>query len=227
MNSKAYEYTYNSPNPDHSHQYLARPILSLINQIAHEKSGKYIDPSKGMKILDLGCGNGSFTNFLASQGFNVFGIDESSSGIIQAQKSYPKCRFQQGSIYSLDLTEFSQKFDIVLSAEVIEHLFYPKELIRVAKECLCPGGHFILTTPYHGYIKNLVLALTGKLDSHFTVLWDGGHIKFFSVPTLRQLILSEGFVNPEFRFSGRFPYLWKTMVCTASFSSEALNKSLD
>jgi len=59
---------------------------------------------------------------------------------------------------------------------VIEHLFLPRALLRFAAKVLKPSGSLILSTPYHGYLKNLALALTGKLDKHFTVLWDGGHI---------------------------------------------------
>ena len=75
--------------------------------------------------------------------------------------------------------------------------------------CLKPNGKFIITTPYHGYIKNLLLAITGKMKRHFTVLWDGGHIKFFSVATLKNLLLTTGFKDFKFNFAGRHPYLWK------------------
>lgn len=70
----------------------------------------------------------------------------------------------------------------------------------------------IISTPYHGYLKNLALAATGKLDNHFTVLWDGGHIKFWSVKTLSKLLEEYGFEVVEFKGSGRIPYLWKSML---------------
>ncbi|WP_035990484.1 class I SAM-dependent methyltransferase [Leptolyngbya sp. KIOST-1] len=209
-----YEYAYQSPTSEHHHHYLAPPVLQVLTDLQQNNA-------EPLKLLDLGCGNGSFSSFLAGQGFVVTGIEESASGIAQAQQAYPNCQFHQGSIYDLDFTDLSQAFDVVFSAEVIEHLFYPKELVRVAKQCLRPGGTLILTTPYHGYLKNLALAFTGKMDRHFTALWDGGHIKFFSVPTLRQLVLSEGFINPKFQFAGRFPYLWKSMVCAATLSTKA------
>jgi 2-polyprenyl-3-methyl-5-hydroxy-6-metoxy-1,4-benzoquinol methylase len=96
---------------------------------------------------------------------------------------------------------------------VIEHLFDPKQLIRQAKSFLKPGGSIILTTPFHGYWKNLALSLSGKMDPHFTVLWDVGHIKFFSVPTLTKLLRTEGATDIQFRFAGRYPFLWKSMLC--------------
>jgi 2-polyprenyl-3-methyl-5-hydroxy-6-metoxy-1,4-benzoquinol methylase len=168
--------------------------------------------------LDLGCGNGSFSNFLADRGFEVVGIEESLSEIELAQQTYLNCQFIQGSIYDLQLPELEHTFDLIVSAEDIEHLLLPRELPRVAKRFLKPGGHLIVTTPYHGYLKNLGLSLLGKMDSHFTVLWDGGHIKFFSVSTLKQLLISEGFSNPQFKFAGRLPYLWKSMICLTKLS---------
>ena len=55
------------------------------------------------------------------------------------------------------------------------------------------------------------MALTGKMDTHFTVLWDGGHIKFWSVKTLTKLLEEFGFEMVVFKGSGRLPYLWKSM----------------
>ena len=100
--------------------------------------------------------------------------------------------------------------------DVIEHLFYPKELVRSARRCLKPGGRLILSTPYHGYLKNIALSVSGKMDKHFTCLWDGGHIKFFSVATLKELLESEQYKDIQFTFAGRFPYFWKAMLCSST-----------
>ena len=78
-----------------------------------------------------------------------------------------------------------------------------------------PGGHILLGTPYHGYLKNLALAVAGRMDSHFSALHDGGHIKFFSVKTLSQLLITHSFENLSFTFYGRAPWLWKNMICHA------------
>ena len=77
------------------------------------------------------------------------------------------------------------------------------------------GGEIIISTPYHGYLKNLALALSGKLDAHFTALWDGGHIKFFSRNTLETLLVESGFEVTDFIGAGRWPYLWKSMLIKA------------
>ncbi len=80
---------------------------------------------------------------------------------------------------------------------------------------LKPGGMIVVTTPYHGYLKNLMLAVFGKMDRHFTVLWDHGHIKFWSRKTLTKALTEIGFQDVEFAGSGRVPYIWKSMVLKA------------
>ncbi len=105
--------------------------------------------------------------------------------------------------------------DAVVSTEVVEHLYAPHELVSFAHAALRPGGHFIVTTPYHGFLKNLALSLFNKWDRHFTPLWYGGHIKFWSRDTLSQLITAQPFDIVGFRGVGRYPYMWKSMVLIA------------
>jgi 2-polyprenyl-6-hydroxyphenyl methylase/3-demethylubiquinone-9 3-methyltransferase len=51
-------------------------------------------------------------------------------------------------------------------------------MVARVRDLLAPSGHFFLSTPYQSYLKILALALTGKLDSHFTALWDHGISSF-------------------------------------------------
>jgi 2-polyprenyl-3-methyl-5-hydroxy-6-metoxy-1,4-benzoquinol methylase len=107
------------------------------------------------------------------------------------------------------------RFDVVISTEVIEHLYAPRSYMKMIKNILPNNGVVIISTPYHGYLKNLVMALTNKMDNHFTVLWDGGHIKFWSRKSLTSLLEEFGFDVTEFKGSGRLPYLWKSMFMKA------------
>ena len=74
-----------------------------------------------------------------------------------------------------------------------------------------------MTTPYHGYLKNLALAVAGQLDGHYQPWRDGGHIKFFSRATVTDLIRREGFVVTGFVRVGRVPPLAKSMVVESRF----------
>jgi 2-polyprenyl-3-methyl-5-hydroxy-6-metoxy-1,4-benzoquinol methylase len=203
------EYTYKSEVSGHHHSYLLKHLMEMISASAKNAERRKV------RILDIGCGNGSLSNLIAQQGYEVVGVEESQSGVNLAQQNYPDCKFIAASIYDFPYQELENSFDIIISTEVIEHLPYPRELAKVARRCLKNDGTLILTTPYHGYIKNLVLAITGKLDKHFTVLWDGGHIKFFSVKTLSTLLREENFVDLQFKFAGRYSYLWKSMLVSS------------
>ncbi len=93
--------------------------------------------------------------------------------------------------------------------------FLPRAFARRVFDLLEDNGTAIISTPFHGYWKNLALALTGKLDKHFTVLWDYGHIKFWSERTLRELLEEAGFTDIRFERVGRIRPLAKSMIAIA------------
>jgi 2-polyprenyl-3-methyl-5-hydroxy-6-metoxy-1,4-benzoquinol methylase len=176
------------------------------------------------RAFDLGCGNGATAHMLSSLGFVVTGVDPSQSGIELARKAYPTCRFEIGSAYD-DLAVGYGTFPLVVSLEVIEHCYDPRRFAHTLFDLVEPGGTAIVSTPYHGYLKNLALAISGNLDTHFTVLWDGGHIKFFSIQTLRQLLSEVGFEDIRFIRVGRIPPLAKSMIAVAR-KSRCLNERI-
>lgn len=186
-----------------SHDYLARPIQETLARLAAHK------------VLDLGCGNGAMANWLQGQGFDVYGCDQDEAGIGMATAHSKGARFQRIGVYDDPDALGERDFDAVYSTEVIEHLFQPRQLPLFAHRVLRPGGHLIISTPYHGYLKNLLIALFDKWDSHHTPLWDGGHIKFWSRSTLTTLLEANGFRVVGFRGAGRVYGLWKSMIIVA------------
>jgi 2-polyprenyl-6-hydroxyphenyl methylase/3-demethylubiquinone-9 3-methyltransferase len=168
------------------------------------------------RVLDVGCGNGYTCGEFLKRGCSVVGVDLSPTGIEMARQHNPRGRFEVLAADANILSNLKeQPFDIVVSTEVVEHLYAPRPYAQGCHSALKPGGRFICTTPYHGYGKNLVLSLLGKWDAHANPLWDGGHIKLWSRRTLAQLLLETGFINIQFRGAGRLPWLWMTMVMSA------------
>ena len=123
-----------------------------------------------------------------------------------ANARYPHLKLYLGSAYD-DLAARYGRFPVVTSLEVVEHVYSPRQYAATLFDLLEPGGVAFISTPYHGYWKNLALALSGKMDAHFTALWDHGHIKFWSVRTLRQLLQEAGFTEIRFLRVGRIPPL--------------------
>ena len=197
----------------------------LAEGAANGKSGeklaeKLVTLIRGFKdvvtICDLGCGNGYLANQLGSHGYDVIGIDASTTGIEQANRNARNVRFIR-SLIDKDVRESNdlELFDLVVSSDVVEHLYRPSDLFEAAGMLLKTNGRLVITTPYHGYLKNLALAISGRMDRHFSALHDGGHIKFFSVATLSALMSSHAFVDLTFSYYGRAPWLWKNMICVA------------
>lgn len=202
----AVEYDYYDLSANHTESYLLEPLLRVV------------ESCKAKSILDLGCGNGWLTQILSKKGYNAFGVDNSTSGIELANKRLPgKFFVVDAEKDELPIQLSREKFDLILSSEVIEHLYSPRKYISFCKKILERGGEgkLVLTTPYHGYLKNIFLSVSGKMDSHFTALWDHGHIKFWSQKTVTKLLEEQGFKVESFVGAGRFPYLWKSMIVMA------------
>jgi len=164
------DYRFDDADKSHIHQYLTEPILRLLG------------PPSGKKILDVGCGNGWLAALLIDKGYDVYGTDASQLGIEIANQRYPGRFFVQNlSKDTLPEALAAHAFQVIISTELVEHLYDPKKYVAFCKTVLqnSQGGEFIVSSPYHGYLKNLMLALTGKLDSHFTAL-----IKLWSRKTL-------------------------------------------
>ena len=171
-------------------------------------------PQDKKRIIDIGCGNGSTCNELSNLGYEVAGIDPSETGIKIAQESFPDLKIEHGSAYDDLVCKYGQ-YPIVISLEVVEHLYDPRAMLRRVFDLVESGGYVIFSTPYHGYWKNLALAVSGKMDAHFTVLQDDMHIKFFSIRTLTIILEECGFEISQFWRVGRIPPLAGSMLVLA------------
>lgn len=203
MRSESYkDYGFQSAGESHMHSRFMPHVFELAGML-----------KPGARVLDVGCGNGHTCGEFLKRGCTVVGIDLSEQGIALAKAAHPQGRFEVlGADDKLLANLRGEPFDLVVSTEVVEHLYSPRQYARGCFQAVKPGGRFICTTPYHGYLKNLALSLAGKWDAHANPLWDGGHIKLWSRRTLGRLLEEAGFVNQQFRGAGRLPGLWMTMV---------------
>jgi 2-polyprenyl-3-methyl-5-hydroxy-6-metoxy-1,4-benzoquinol methylase len=188
------------------HRYLMPVILQRLASL----------PSDA-RVLDLGCGSGYICGQLASRGYEVAGVDASNSGIAVARAAIPHVQFCVDSLQDLSVKDKlgGGEFDAIVSTEVIEHLYSPAQFLMICRGLLKPSGLLVITTPYHGYLKNLLMALSGKLERHFQPGSEGGHIRFWSKATLSRVLMDHGFHVTHFDGCGRIPWLWKSMVLTS------------
>ena len=194
-------YRYEDALPSDAHNYLLPALLEAVDGVN----------CGDRRVFDLGCGNGSVAAALSERGWRVTGVDPSVQGIKHARAAYPNCEFNLGSAYD-DLAGLYGCYPLVVSLEVVEHLYAPRKYAKAVFDLLEPGGVAIISTPYHGYAKNLALALSGKMDQHFTALWDHGHIKFWSRWTIKALFDEVGLFTERVTLVGRIWPLAKSMM---------------
>lgn len=109
---------------------------------------KYIQPQAKLRILDLGCGAGWLTAYLARYG-EATGVDFAAEAIAAAQETYgTQAHYVVADAASptLGLSDDS-KFDLIVSSEVVEHVEDHQAYVHQAAAFLKPGGWLVLTTP--------------------------------------------------------------------------------
>ncbi len=152
MSTSYTEYEFPGAREPHMFSQFMPVILDLLGNIP-----------AGTRVLDVGCGNGYVCGEFARRGATVTGIDLSRQGLQFAREAHPQVRFEEVSADDQILENLhEQPFDIVVSTEVVEHLHSPASWARGCFAAVKPGGVFICTTPYHGYLKNLLISLAGN-----------------------------------------------------------------
>ncbi len=105
-------------------------------------------PGRMLRILDIGCGSGyAVTRFLGCPHDAVLGIDLYAPNVAYAQQHYarPGLRFECRSAESL--VGEAAAYDVIVLADVLEHLADPAEVLRTCASLLVPGGLLLLTVP--------------------------------------------------------------------------------
>jgi len=202
------DFGWKSTDPTCAARYVTPAILMICRNL------------QARRIFDLGCGNGALAGALTTAGYEVAGCDVDERGVSLARQAVPRATFAVLGVEDDPNDLGWGVFDVVVSTEVIEHLYRPRALPRFAGKLLCHRGSLVVTTPYHGYLKNLALSIFGKWDTHLDPFWEGGHVKLWSRRTLSRLLSEEGFVVERFPGLGRMPFLWKSMLVLAQRTEE-------
>lgn len=100
---------------------------------------------EGIRILEIGCGAGRLTNYLARKGFNVIGFDISRGLIKEGYIRYPNTTILHASGDSMPFR--GAFFDVIISFDVIEHISNVNAHFSEVRRVLKPDGFYLFQTP--------------------------------------------------------------------------------
>jgi 2-polyprenyl-3-methyl-5-hydroxy-6-metoxy-1,4-benzoquinol methylase len=167
----------------------------------------------GDRVLDVGCGEGRFAAELARAGTLVVGLDVAEEPLRRARSLHPELDLRlledEGS-WPLE----DGSFDVVWAGEVLEHVADTAAWLSQARRVLRSGGSLLLSTPAHGRLRLLALALSRRaFAAHFDPR--GEHLRFYSAATLRELLEDFRFERLEVRAAAGPPGARRLLLARA------------
>jgi 2-polyprenyl-3-methyl-5-hydroxy-6-metoxy-1,4-benzoquinol methylase len=166
-----------------------------------------------LRVLDVGCGEGRFTAELVRAGTTVIGVDVAEEPLRRARARHPGLDVRMVSVDGpWPLQDAS--FDVVWAGETIEHVVDTAGWLSEVRRVLRSGGSLLLSTPAHGRLAMLGLAISHrKLDTHFDPLSD--HLRFYTSRTLSRLLEDFGFEDVDVRAAGGIPGARRLLLASA------------
>jgi ubiquinone/menaquinone biosynthesis C-methylase UbiE len=176
-------------------------------------------PQGTERLLDVGCGNGTFMLLAKDKVKECYGVDVSPARIEQAkrriearqdEKSFKffSCDFDQGTSFP------DSFFDVVTCTSVLEHVFNPPTTIDEIYRLLKPNGVFIVQVPNYAWVPFRFQLMFGKLPVTGGVYLgtDWEHLHNFTKSSLNQLLVAKHFQVESLLCTGIFAKIRRLWV---------------
>ncbi len=176
MSSLSDVYTYH-------HERTRKTEFSILEKERGELFSQWV--GTGKKIMDIGCRDGTLTRYF-TKGNEVLGVDIDPKMLESAKK---RLGIRTKLMDLNDKWDAKEQFDVIVAAEVVEHLYYPDLICKKIARHLKKGGLFIGSVPNAYNIKNRLRYLFGIQKN--TPLEDRTHINQFSYKLLKDALQKE------------------------------------
>ncbi|MDH4402702.1 MAG: class I SAM-dependent methyltransferase [Flavobacterium sp.] len=167
--------------------YYSNIRLDLINLIDKK--------SQNLKVLEIGAAYGETLFYLKKNGIasEVVGVDIFEDAK-NKQNYKPLDQFIFGDIEKIDLPEYFQHFDLILLADVLEHLFEPKSVLETLKKYLKEDGKIIISMPNIRYYSALYkIVFKGDFKYEESGIFDYTHVRFYCRKNIQELLETAGY----------------------------------
>lgn len=163
---------------------------------SHMQIIKRVKPNS--TILDVGCAEGWLGNYLIKhKNCKLYGIEILKGAAKKAlEKGYKKVVV--GNIDEIKILPFSKNlFDIVICADVLEHLKNPDRFLKIIRPYLKRRGYLLISIPNIANIYSRLRLLLGRWEYEEAGLFDKTHLRFFTIKTAKEMLLNSGFKVEE------------------------------
>ncbi len=155
----------------HPHEYG----LKSEEGSSHETILRLLGDMPPGKVLDVGCSGGLLGEKIRAMGHHVVGVDSyEEDGVRDRLDDFVQADLEQG------LPEVGDSYDVIIAADVIEHVREPDRLLRDMASRLGAGGRLVVSTPNFGHWYPRARVATGTFDYDRRGILDETHLRFFS-----------------------------------------------
>lgn len=156
---------------------------------SHGRILEWLSRRAPARILDLGCDDGSLGDRLRLCGHEVTGVDRyKHEGVGDRLDRFVEADLDQGIP-----AEVGDEYDVVVAADVLEHVREPGQLLRQTREHLAVGGTVVTSVPNFGHWYPRVRVASGRFDYDRRGILDRGHLRFFTRRSFERLVDAAGF----------------------------------
>ncbi|MDA8148573.1 MAG: bifunctional glycosyltransferase/class I SAM-dependent methyltransferase [Actinomycetota bacterium] len=162
--------------------------LKMTSQSSHRKILDWVGSSPPKRILDLGCSNGRFGELLRLEGHTVIGVDtEKLEGVGDRLDGFVEADLNDGLP-----AEVGGGFDVVIGADVFEHLADPAALLAQLGTVLAPRGVVVASVPNFAHWYPRIRVAMGRFDYDRRGIFDAGHLRFFTRTSFERMAKGAG-----------------------------------
>lgn len=151
----------------------------------------------GVKVLDVGCGTGSITSLAnRDKGNTVIGLEPDPARAALARSRGIEVYEE---LLNPDFIARHGPFDVVMFADVLEHIADPQETLNLAVTALRPGGLILTSVPNVAHITVRLMLLFGRWEYQDVGIMDATHLRWFTMKTYKRFIENSGLKIEAFR----------------------------
>lgn len=153
----------------------------------------------GSRVLDVGCNTGYLgEKLIREKNCSVYGIDYSRDALNVAKQKLNKIKRVDLEKYN---NEVSGKFDIIIFADILEHIRFPEKTLKIYKKLLAPNGKIVASIPNVANVKNRIFLMLGMWNYTPVGLLDETHLRFFTKKTIIDMLQRTGLKSEKVYFT--------------------------